>query len=350
VTARSAGDSGGRLTEGASSWSSQHVGEQVTGLGMADGESDLSTIMPAGATMRPRRAQWTFAGRRRRDGWLLVAPAALLIVALSVYPLLYSLALSFRRWELQRPDHPFVGFSNYHTALGDGRVWNALQNTGLIVVAAVAIELIAGLGLALVLVAELRGKRFVIPVLMLPVMMVPVVVGLTWRMLWDNQYGAINQIVGFVLRRDVTIVWLAHRNTALVAMIVTDVWQWTPFMLLVLLAALSGVNPELYDAASLDGAGWWQTLRDISLPGIAPVIAVAVLFRGLDAFKIFDFVFMFTRGGPGTSTESISWYIYQLGFTFFRMGYASAISYLTLILLSILATAYVTRFLRETTV
>jgi ABC-type sugar transport system permease subunit len=119
-------------------------------------------------------------------------------------------------------------------------------------------------------------------------------------------------------------------------------------MFLILLAALSSVNPELYEAAARDGAGWWHALRDISLPGIARVIAVVILFRALDAFKIFDLVFMFTQGGPGTSTETISWYIYQLGFTFFRLGYASAVSYITVILLTVIATLYVARFLRGT--
>jgi multiple sugar transport system permease protein len=216
-----------------------------------------------------------------------------------------------------------------------------------ILTAAVGIEFVLGLLLAIVFVGELRGKRFAIPILMLPVMVVPVVVGLTWRMLWDNQYGAVNEVISWVMGREVTIVWLAETRTAIVAMIVTDVWQWTPFMFLILLAGLTGVNPELYDAAALDGAGAWALLRDITLPGISRIIAVAVLFRALDAFKFFDFVYMFTQGGPGTSTETISWYIYQLGFKFFRMGYASAVSYLALILLTVVATVYIGRFLRE---
>jgi multiple sugar transport system permease protein len=118
-------------------------------------------------------------------------------------------------------------------------------------------------------------------------------------------------------------------------------------MFIILLAAISSVNPELYEAAVLDGANWWHTLIDITLPSIRHIIAVALLFRALDAFKIFDLVYMFTKGAPGTSTETVSWYIYQLGFQFFRMGYASAISYLILIMLSIVATLYVARFVRE---
>ncbi|HEU5431482.1 MAG TPA: sugar ABC transporter permease [Thermomicrobiales bacterium] len=306
----------------------------------------MSAAIPA-ETMATTRRRFGFAARNRRDGWLLAAPAIVLILALSVYPLLRSLTLSFQKWDLQSPAHPFVGFANYAAALGDARVWTALGNTWLIVVAAVALEFLLGLGLALLLVGDFWGKRLILPLLMLPVMMAPVVVGLTWRMLWDSQHGAINQILGWVAGRPVGVVWLAHRDTALVAMIVTDVWQWTPFMLLILLAGLAGISPELYEAAALDGAGWWHAFRDITLPGIARVVAVAVLFRALDAFKIFDFVFMFTQGGPGTSTESVSWYIYQLGFKFFRLGYASAVSYLVLIMLSVVATVYVGRFFRE---
>ena len=312
------------------------------------------TPAPATTAAEPRHAGrgWlvgSFTARRRRDGWLLVAPAVLLIVALSLYPLIYSLTLSFRRWDLQARDqsYPWIGLQNYGNALTDDRVWGALQNTVVILVAAVALEFLLGFGLALVFAGELRAKRFFIPILMLPVMVVPVVVGLTWRMLWDNQYGAINQVLRWMLRDDdLTITWLAETKTAIAAMVITDIWQWTPFMFLILLAGLTSLNPELSEAAALDGAGPFQTLRDIVLPGISRVIAVALLFRALDAFKFFDLVYMFTKGAPGTSTETISWYIYQLGFQFFRMGYASAISYLTLILLSIAATLYVGRFLR----
>ena len=296
---------------------------------------------------RGRWAGGTYAGRRRRTGWLLVAPAVAALAAVGLFPLVYSLTLSFRQWDLQTPAHPFLGLDNYAQALTDARIWGALQNTLIVVGVGVALQFALGLGLALVMVDELRGKRFVLPLLMLPVMMVPVVVAFTWRLLWDTRYGAINQVLGSLLGREVAIAWLAERPTALFAMVVTEVWQWTPFMFLVLLAGLSNLNPELYDAAALDGAGWWSALRDVTLPGLAPVIAVALLFRALDAFKIFDLVFIFTQGGPGTATESLSWYVYQLGFKFFRMGYAAAVSYLILIGLTVAASLYVGRFVRE---
>ena len=290
----------------------------------------------------------TLAARHRRDGWLMVSPTILIIVLLSVFPLIYSLLLSFQRRDLQHPnDDKFVGFGNFRNALGDDRVWTSLSNTGILVAGGIALEFLLGLVLALIIVDDLRGKRFIIPLLMLPVMMVPVIVALTWRMLWDNQYGAVNELLSRIAGHDVNIVWLAHTKTAMIAIMVTEVWQWTPFMFLVLLAGLSGVNPELYEAAALDGANWWQSLRGITLPGLAPVIAVALLFRALDAFKIFDLIFMLTQGQPGTSTETISWYIYQIGYKFFNLGYAAAVSYLAVILLTILATLYVGRFLRE---
>lgn len=289
----------------------------------------------------------SFRGRNRRDGWLLVLPAIALIVILGVYPLLYSLYLALHQWDLQTPTTPFIGLDNFRTALRDDRLYSALRNTWLIVVVGVFLEFILGLILALLLVDSPKLKRFVIPIFILPVMMVPIVVGLTWRMLWDNQYGAVNHMLRMVFGQDLNIIWLGKTNTALIAMIVTQVWQWTPFMFVVLLAAISAVSPDLYEAASLDGASWWNTLKDITLPSIRHIVAVAILFRALDAFKIFDLVYMFTQGGPGTTTETASWYIYRLGFQFFRMGYASAISFLVLIMLSLVATIYVAAFIRE---
>lgn len=277
----------------------------------------------------------------------MALPAIVAIVGLGIYPLLYSLTLSFRQWDLQVPQHPFVGLRNYAEALTDDRAWLALKNTLILSVGGVGLEFLLGLGLALLLVDELRGRRFIIPLLMLPVMMVPVVVALAWRLLWDAQYGPVNYFLGFIRGGDENIAWLSQTDTAMVAILVTEVWQWTPFMFLILLAGLASVNPEFYDAAALDGAGWWRTLRDITLPAIAPVVVVALLIRWMDAFKIFDLIFMFTQGGPGTSTESLSWYLYQLGLRFFRMGYAAALSYLVVVFLSIVATIYVATMMRE---
>lgn len=278
----------------------------------------------------------------------MVAPAIVVFVVLSIFPLIYSLMISFQRRDLMRPkDNDWIGLKNYEKALHDDRVWSALQNTLVLLVGGITVEVILGLGLALVLVEELRAKRFILPILILPVMMVPVIVALMWRMLWDNQYGAINQILGWIAGHDVNIVWLVmDKNRSLFAVLVTQVWQWTPFMFLILLAGLSGIPQDLYEAAALDGAGWWHSFRDITLPGLKPVLAVAILFRALDAFKIFDLIFMLTQGQPGTSTETLSWYVYDRGRRSLEMGYASALSYLFLIFVTVLATIYVGRVLK----
>ena len=218
------------------------------------------------------------AARDRRVGWWMVVPTLVAILALSIFPLLYSLSLSFQRRDLQHPnDDQFLGLANYAAGLVDPRVHTAMFNTILLVVLGITLQFLIGLGLALVVVDELRGRRFFIPLLMLPVMMTPVVAALGWRLLWDSQYGAVNHFLAFILRRDVDIVWLTNRWTALFAILVTDVWQWTPFMFLILLAGLASLNPEHYEAAALDGAGPWQQFWAITLPGLAPVIAVAVI-------------------------------------------------------------------------
>jgi len=305
------------------------------------------SVTAASETHRVGRIQ-SFAGRRRFEGWLMVAPAIVVFLALGIFPLIYSLVISFQRRDLMRANtNEWVGFANYSKALRDDRVWNALQNTIGLTVFGIAIEFVLGLGLALILVDELRGKRFIIPILMLPVMMVPVIVALIWRMLWDNQYGAINQILSWIAGHDVNIVWLlTDKNRSLVAILVTQIWQWMPFMFLIMLAGLAGISPDLYEAAALDGASWWHTFRDITLPGLANVIAVAILFRAMDAFKIFDLIFMMTKGQPGTSTETVSWYIYDRGRQALEMGYAAALSFLFLIFVTIVATIYISRFLR----
>jgi multiple sugar transport system permease protein len=314
------------------------------------GAALLSATTSSMSEISQQRRSWlrpSYAGRRRRDGWLLALPSIILIIALSVYPLIYSLWLAFHQWDLQTPDHPFIWFDNFSEALRDDRLWASLQNTVFIVLVGVTLEFLLGFGLALLLVDSAHLRRFVLPIFILPVMMVPIVVGLTWRMMWDNQYGAVNYFIRIFFGDDVNITWLAQKDTAIIAMIITQLWQWTPFMFVILLAALSSVNPELYEAAALDGASWWRGLRDITIPSISHIIAVALLFRALDAFKIFDLVYMFTQGAPGTSTETVSWYIYRLGNQFFRMGYASAVAYLVLIMLSVVATVYVGRFVRE---
>jgi multiple sugar transport system permease protein len=272
---------------------------------------------------------------RRHPGLLLILPAVLIMLFIGIFPLFYSLGISFFRWEPKLPGRPFIGFRNYADLLTNDEFWSALKVTGLLFVSAVALEFFIGLGLAMLLVEPIRGRRLFMPLLMLPVMMVPVVVGFTWRMLWDPLYGPINQILGWIAGHQVTISWLTNAKTAFYAILITEVWQWTPFMFLVMLAGLTSINPELQEAASIDGATNWKIFWRILIPVIRPVILVAVLFRTIDVIKLFDIIYVSTGGGPGYATQPITFYLYRMGARFFRMGYTAAGSWILLIMVSV---------------
>jgi multiple sugar transport system permease protein len=279
--------------------------------------------------------------------YALVAPSVVLIVSLTIFPVLYLLWISLLDWDLQRAGRAFVGLANYAGALQDRRMWEALAHTLLIMAVAVTAELVLGLVLAEVLAGRLPGKRVVIPLLILPVIMSPIVAGYGWRMLWDTQYGPINELLGWLLGRPVTLVWLINSKTVYFSLILTEVWQWTPFMFLALLAGLVAISPEIHEAAAIDGAGRWQSFWQITLPLIRPLMLVALLIRALDVFKIFDTVFSLTFGGPGTFTETITLYVYLLGFRNFRLGYTAAMAVLVLALVSLATTALLRRFSDE---
>jgi multiple sugar transport system permease protein len=249
------------------------------------------------------------------------------------------------KWELILKDKPFIGFENYASLLQDQRFLHAAGVTLFLVVVGVTLELALGFALAEMVMGEMKGKRAFVALMLLPVMVMPVVVGYTWRLLWDAQYGPINQMIGWVLGRPFTYTWLGQTNSALFAILVTEVWQWTPFMFLIFFAGLSTLDLELYDAASMDGAGGWHRFWRITVPLMRPILVVALLIRGLDALKAFDLIYTLTGGSPGTSTETVSFYIYQTGFQFFRLGYGAAASFLLLVVLAVLLT-YLLRLLR----
>jgi multiple sugar transport system permease protein len=179
------------------------------------------------------------------------------------------------------------------------------------------------------------------------VIMSPIVAGYGWRMLWDTQYGPINQLLGRLVGHPVTLVWLINSKTVYLSLIVTEVWQWTPFMFLVLLAGLVAISPEIHEAAAIDGAGRWQSFWHVTMPLIRPVMLIALLIRALDVFKIFDTVFSLTFGGPGTFTETITLYVYLLGFRNFRLGYTAAMAVIVLVLISLATTVLLRRLSDE---
>lgn len=272
----------------------------------------------------------------RRVKYLFIMPAVALILGIMIFPLLYSFGNSFTDWNIQSTETSFIGLQNYGQVLTDSRWLEALTRTLAVTVVAVSMELLLGFVIAQLLVDELPGKRIIVPLLVFPVVTNPIVVGFIWKVLFNPGYGPINQIIGWFMMSEFDVSWLTNDKLAIVAITIAEIWQWTPFMFLVMLAGLTAINPELFEAAAIDGASQWQIITRVTIPVMKPLIIIAVLIRALDVLKLFDLVFVMTAGGPGNASETISHYIYLLGFKFFRLGYAAAASYLLLVIVTIL--------------
>lgn len=285
-----------------------------------------------------RRAQRTIR-RRWSENWtlgLFVLPALLVLVVSQLYPLGYSLYLSLVDWALARSPTPggFVGLANYTKALGDPVFRHAFGLSALIAIVATVVEVCVGTLFALLTVGERRSVRVVRTVLLLPMVVAPVAVGTLWRMLLNARSGLVNVILGALHLP--TPDWLGAPGTALAAVVGVEIWQWTPFVMVILVAALSALPHELYEAAAVDGAGRGQMLRAITLPLLVPVLVLVTMFRLVDAFMILDAVYTTTFGGPGFSTTVLTFYIYQQGLRYYNISYAAAASWL-LLLTSLLA-------------
>lgn len=274
----------------------------------------------------------------RHVKWILVSPL-LLLLFMTLYPTLQTLIMSFHQWEGAIPGRPFVGLQNYQRLLtADDRFLNGMKVTLIIEVSALTLEMALGMALALLFNGEFWGKKILTTAFLIPIMISPVVVGFTARMAFTNEYGFVANIVDTVVRPDKAIAWLSHPLWAKVVVVVADVWQWTPFVFLILLSGLASLPQEPYEAAQVDGASSWQTFWHVTLPQMRYILLVALLIRGLDLLKLFDVVMLSTRAGPGTATETISVYIYNLAFRFWSFGYAAAASFLLLLVVMVIAT------------
>ena len=267
-------------------------------------------------------------GNESRLVWLLTVPALTVIAGVATFPILWTFWESLHRHDLRMPwiGMPFVGLDNYLEVFADRRAWSALLHTVFFVATTVAIELVLGLALALGLHRVSRGRGLLRTAALLP-WAVPTVVGaLIWRFIFESPLGP---------------VWFADASAAWLPIVVADVWKATPFVALLLLAGLQQINPALDEAASLDGAGALRRLREITLPLLAPALAAAIVFRSLDAFRVFDVIYVLTGGGPGTATEPISLYAFSVLFRELRIGYGSALSMLVFAVSFVLALVWI---------
>ncbi|HWL67532.1 MAG TPA: sugar ABC transporter permease [Geminicoccus sp.] len=279
----------------------------------------------------------------RRFGYAMIAPAVAIILFIGLFPLIWTLLVSVQNISMIDEDTSFQGLLNYQRLMSDTRFWEALGHTLLFTAVALPLELILGLALALLFLEELPGRPVFVALLVLPTVISPIVAGAAWRLLFDNRFGPINQVISWVAGEPVTILWLNDPNFVYAAILIAEVWQWTPFMFLLLFASLTNVDPSLGEAARIDGAGFWRTLWSITLPVIRPVIVIALLIRGLDLFRIFDVIWALTKGGPGTRTETISIYAYVQGFQQFETSYTAAMAFVIIVILTMLVMAALKR-------
>jgi multiple sugar transport system permease protein len=278
--------------------------------------------------------------------WFLL-PCFAVLASLIAFPLVYSLILSFSSWNLaSRAGRVFVGLDNFREILfKDIRFWKTLRTTFVLVGSVVSVEFFLGLGLALLLHKRGRSRKVLSLFFLFPMMLAPVVIAYIWKLLYHTSYGAINYFLQVFLKRP-PVDWLGNSSVALYAIIVTDIWQWTTFMFLVLLGGLMALPKEPFEAAMIDGAERGQMLRYVTLPLMKGAITVAILFRTLSAFQMFPKIWILTQGGPGIATENLPLFIYYTSFRYFDMGYGSALSYILLIIISTIS-LFLLRTLRE---
>jgi multiple sugar transport system permease protein len=281
--------------------------------------------------------------RQRGVAILFVLPAALTLLAITIFPLIYELRLVFMSWELTTNAAPeFVGLQNLIDVLfHDGRFWSSMRVTATLILLGVAIELTIGTGLALLLNRLGRWRAPLVSLFLIPVLIAPVVAGMQFRMIYHDQFGPLNYLIELVTFGQWRgFAWIADPKVALFSILMTDVWQWTPFLMLIVLAGLQSIPQELYEAAEVDGSSSWQTFWSVTVPLLLPVMVIGILIRAMDSFKMFDIIYLLTGGGPGNVTETISYYTYLQGFKFFSLGYTAAMAFIQLIVITIIAQVF----------
>jgi multiple sugar transport system permease protein len=286
-------------------------------------------------TTRPQQSKRNW--QRQLEPVLYIAPAFLVLIIILIYPLGYSFWLSFHQWQLRDFVNgvPWVGLQNYISLISNPDFFNSLRITFTFVISAIAIEFALGMGLALLLNHNLKGKGIIRSMILLPMMCTNVVIGLTWRLLFNYQFGIINFYLSQLKLSPVE--WLSQPNLAMSSVIIVDVWNTTSFVALMLLAGLQSLPEEPFEAAKMDGASPWQTFAYITLPLLRQSILVALLWRLIDTFRIFDVIYLLTAGGPARATEVVSLYVYTYGFKSFNLGYASAASYTMILIMLVIA-------------
>ena len=293
-----------------------------------------------------RHSNLTIEQSERRFARITALPGMIALIVLVVGPLVYMFFNSLFVKTLAAPIPPrFVWFANYGKVFGDTRFWNAFKNTMLIMVIGIPVQSLLGLTMALLLAKPFRGSRIVVALFLIPVMITPIVSGFQWKIILDQRFGPLNYILGFLGMAPKS--WLAEPGLAMFSILLMDTWQWTPFVTVVLLAGLSAIPQQVYEASNVDGSSAWETLWRVTMPLLKPMFTLVVLLRIIFIFKIFDPVYILTGGGPGVSTETLSLLTYITGFKNFNVGITSTLAVVQLIAMIVIAKLFMTLIMKR---
>lgn len=296
--------------------------------------------------LEPDDLKTGLSGRQqiRRTRRLFLAPLTILLLGLTILPFVYSAVISLTDKSSLNATTRFIGLRNYITLFQDTQFWSSIKVTVIFTICAVAIELAIGLGIAVALTRISRGSSLLRALFLLPMAAAPIATLFNWRVMLNASYGVIDYVAGVLGLPQPD--WTGS-SAALPTLIIVDIWQWTPFMLIILAGGLASVSHDVYEASAVDGASGWSSFRYITLPLLRPYIAVAVLFRSIDALKTFDSVQILTSGGPGSSTTTLNYYIFQQGISYLNFGRAAAASMVLLVIAILLARALLKSLKKE---
>jgi multiple sugar transport system permease protein len=312
---------------------------------VTDNSSILDRAAGAAARVTPEPAARIVRGLSDRAvAWLFIAPTIILLLAINIFPLIWTVQLSFTNYRANRPNEAIknLGLSNYERILGDQDIWIAMQTTAHFVFWTIVLQTVIGFGLAYLIDRRFRGHAFWTTVILVPMMLSPAVVGNFWRFLYQPQIGLFAYAVSFLTGIPPTeIDMLGDVTRAPWAIVIVDTWMWTPYVMLICLAGLRSIPEYIYEAAEVDRASNWRQFWSITLPMALPFIMLAVLFRGIENFKMFDMVNLLTGGGPGSTTEVASITLKRQAFESWRTGYSSAFAIILFVAVFGLANIYV---------
>ena len=275
----------------------------------------------------------------KRRGPLLIAPAIIILLLVNIVPLMWSLGLSFFKFRANQMKPPsFSWFYNYEKMLTKENIWESLQTTGIVVASSVFIQMILGFALAMLFAKKFPLRKIILMLVLTPMMLSYVAVGIFFKLFYEPEFGLLSQFIQIFTGE--MYVLLATPAGALLGVIVADAWQWTPFVMLLSLAGLVSVPKYLYEAAEIDRISWWRQFTTITFPYVRSLLLLAVLFRTIETFKIFDLVYILTNGGPGTAPETIAVLVYRMAFQYFRTSNSTALGYILIFIVIVLTSLY----------